>query len=203
MDALADGLIEYLRTHQAWAGPVVGVIAFLESLAVIGFFVPGWGALIAIGGLVGAGVFEPWPFLFWGTIGASAGDAISFWIARAFKSQIPHIPYFRDRPALLDRGHRLFERWGALAVFIGRFFGPARAVVPVCAGLMDMTEAKFQIANVASALVWVPVLLAYGASLGYLLDLIENVGGVELATAALAAVAVGYGLWRRRKAPPG
>ena len=60
------------------------------------------------------------------------------------------------------RGYRFFERWGILAVFIGRFFGPLRAVVPLVAGMMHMRQARFQLANVGSAIIWLPAILAPG-----------------------------------------
>jgi membrane protein DedA with SNARE-associated domain len=61
------------------------------------------------------------------------------------------------------RGVAFFERWGALAVFVGRFFGPLRAAVPVAAGICRMPWFKFQLANVASAIVWATGVLAPGA----------------------------------------
>ena len=48
---------------------------------------------------------------------------------------------------------------------VGRFFGPARAVVPLVAGMFGVARLPFQIANLASAVVWAFVLLAPGAGL--------------------------------------
>jgi len=55
-----------------------------------------------------------------------------------------------------------FERWGVIAVFCGRFFGPFRAIVPIAAGLSTMSWLKFQIANLASAVLWATGILAPG-----------------------------------------
>ncbi|KES14420.1 SNARE associated Golgi family protein, partial [Gilliamella apis SCGC AB-598-P17] len=54
------------------------------------------------------------------------------------------------------------QHW-AIEVFIGRFFGPLRAIVPLIAGTMHMSTSKFNLANIASAPVWAFVLLAPGA----------------------------------------
>jgi len=56
----------------------------------------------------------------------------------------------------------LIGRWGMLAVFVGRFFGPLRAVVPIAAGICEMPWWKFQVANVASALLWASAILTPG-----------------------------------------
>jgi membrane protein DedA with SNARE-associated domain len=54
------------------------------------------------------------------------------------------------------------KRWGVLAIFIGRFFGPLRASVPLVAGIFRMPFWPFQVANFASAFVWAAVLLTIG-----------------------------------------
>jgi membrane protein DedA with SNARE-associated domain len=65
-------------------------------------------------------------------------------------------------PALLPRGEAFIRKWGALAIFIGRFSGPLRASVPIVAGMLGMPLRAFQVANFASALIWVAVLLVLG-----------------------------------------
>ena len=53
---------------------------------------------------------------------------------------------------------------------IGGSDGPARALVPLFAGILGLARLPFQLANVASALVWAFVLLAPGAGLLTWLD---------------------------------
>ncbi len=52
--------------------------------------------------------------------------------------------------------------WGALGVFVGRFFGPLRATVPLAAGILGLPYWRFQFANFISALAWSAVLLNAG-----------------------------------------
>ena len=47
-------------------------------------------------------------------------------------------------------------------IFIGRFFGPLRASVPLIAGILEMPYWKFQFANFTSALIWSFLLLGFG-----------------------------------------
>lgn len=54
---------------------------------------------------------------------------------------------------------------GAGGIAIGRFIGPARAVVPLIAGVFGVKRLPFQIANVTSALAWAFLMLAPGAGL--------------------------------------
>jgi membrane protein DedA with SNARE-associated domain len=65
-------------------------------------------------------------------------------------------------PDLLPKGEAFVKRWGVMAIFIGRFFGPLRASVPLVAGIFRMQFVQFQIANFTSAFVWAAVLLTLG-----------------------------------------
>jgi membrane protein DedA with SNARE-associated domain len=54
------------------------------------------------------------------------------------------------------------KKWGVPGIFIGRFFGPLRASVPLIAGIFEMPFWRFQVANFSSAFVWAAVLLTIG-----------------------------------------
>jgi membrane protein DedA with SNARE-associated domain len=40
--------------------------------------------------------------------------------------------------------------------FVGRFFGPLRCIMPLVAGVCEMKQIPFQIANLSSAALWGP-----------------------------------------------
>ncbi len=63
-----------------------------------------------------------------------------------------------------------------LAIFIGRFFGPLRASVPLIAGILEMPIIPFQIANFSSAFIWAWALLTLG-DFGF--DVIMKLIGLE------------------------
>jgi membrane protein DedA with SNARE-associated domain len=81
---IANSVIEFVRDHQAWAAPVVFLLAFGESLAFLSLMVPGWAALVGIGALMGASGISFWPVWFAGAMGAALGDWISYWIGYKF-----------------------------------------------------------------------------------------------------------------------
>jgi len=73
-------------------------------------------------------------------------------------------------PELLPKGEAFVTSWGVLAIFIGRFFGPLRASVPLVAGIFRMQYWQFQIANFTSAFVWAFVLLTMGDIVGKIIQ---------------------------------
>jgi membrane protein DedA with SNARE-associated domain len=155
-------IIDFVRENQAWAAPIVAGLAFGESLAFISLLLPATVALIGIGALIGMSGLEFMPIWLAASIGAALGDWLSFWFGWKFKSTIAHTWPLSLYPDLIPRGHKLVERWGIYAIFIGRFFGPLRASVPLVAGILEMPWWPFQLANFSSALVWAAALLAPG-----------------------------------------
>jgi len=166
----ARHLVEFVRVHQVWAPPVVFVLAFGESLAFVSLLIPAWAALVGIGVLISSGNLTFWPVWVAGSIGAALGDWLSFWIGLKVGPAVAHMWPLSRHPELLPEGETFVKRWGALAIFIGRFFGPLRASVPLVAGIFRMPRLQFQVANFTSAFVWAAVLLTLGDVVGKLLS---------------------------------
>ena len=51
MSDLSDLILDMITRYGWWSGPIIGVLAFFESLVVIGLFVPAIATMIAVGGL--------------------------------------------------------------------------------------------------------------------------------------------------------
>jgi membrane protein DedA with SNARE-associated domain len=162
LDAYAQPVIDFVRMHEAWAAPIVFFLAFGESLAFLSLLIPAWAALVGIGGLIGLTGIDFWTIWVAGAVGAALGDWLSYWVGQVFKGTIANIWPLSRHPDLLPRGEMFIRRYGVLAIFIGRFFGPLRASVPLVAGVLAMRWWPFQFANFTSAFVWAAVLLAPG-----------------------------------------
>src|SRR3954451_11042738 len=169
MEDLARQLLDFIETHQEWAVAVMFVTAFGESFAFLGLLFPGTSLLVAAGALIKTGSLPLWPILIGAVLGAVFGDMVSYWIGRRFGGRLIGIWPFKRNPELLAGGIQFFHRHGGKSVFIGRFFGPVRAVVPLAAGIMKMSPRLFWITNVTSALIWAPMLVLAG-------DVIANAG---------------------------
>jgi membrane protein DedA with SNARE-associated domain len=154
--------IEFVRVHEVWAAPIVGVLAFGESLAFISLLLPAWAILVAIGVLIGESGINFWPIWVAGAIGAALGDWLSYWVGVKLGPAVAKVWPLSRSPGLIPRGERFVTRWGALGIFIGRFSGPLRAAVPLVAGIFAMPYWRFQAANFVSAFVWVAMLLTLG-----------------------------------------
>ena len=174
-DAIVHGLTAFIKEHRAWAGPVVLVLAFCESMAFISLVLPFWGILVAIGTVVSAtGGGDFWLVLTCAAIGAALGDWLSYWLGYHYHEPISRMWPLSRYPKLLPQGHAFFERWGAGAIWLGRFTGPLRASIPIIAGAVRMPHVSFQIANWGSAFLWAYVLMEFGDVLARIWQVIHH-----------------------------
>src|SRR5256714_10999398 len=118
MEDIARALAEFVRQHQAWAAPIVLVLAFGESLAFISLLVPAWGALVAIGALIGASGISFWPVWLAGGLGASLGDWVSYWFGFRYEAQVAQMRPLSRYPDLIPRGETFVRNWGGPSIFI-------------------------------------------------------------------------------------
>lgn len=162
LDNIVTSTIEFAKAHEHWAVLLVFVLAFGESLAFISLLLPATVILLGLGVLIGESGISFIPIWLAAVIGAFFGDWVSYWFGFHYKERVAHMWPLSRKPDLLPRGHAFFERWGVLGVFIGRFFGPLRAVVPLVAGICGMPQRHFQLANITSAIVWGTGILAPG-----------------------------------------
>lgn len=166
MSDMVSPLLQWLNAHPQLAGLVTFLISAGESVAILGTIVPGSIMMTAIGTLAGAGIIPLWSTIIWAILGAIVGDGISYWIGHYFKDRLPRLWPFRRYPYLLKTGETFFHKYGSMSVFIGRFVGPVRALVPLVAGMLGMKPLKFLIANVTSAIGWAPAYMLPGILLG-------------------------------------
>lgn len=163
-------VLHWIAGHPAWSSVIVALITFFESLAIVGFFVPGVLFLFGIGALVAVGSLDLWLTLLSASAGAVIGDVISFWLGRYFKERLRTFWPFKRHPQLLIRGESFFARHGGKSVLLGRFVGPIRAIVPAIAGMVGMSAGRFITIDALSALLWAPAYIVPGivfaASLG-------------------------------------
>ena len=200
MEHLVQPALDFISAHASWAVAIMFVTSFGESFAFVSLLFPGTSLLIAAGALMAAGSLPYLPIVVGAVIGAVLGDTVSFWIGHRFGGGIARVWPFTRSPELLPSGIRFFARHGSKSVFIGRFFGPMRAVIPLAAGVMRMPRDRFWFANVTSAIVWAPMLLFAGDAVGDVGDsLVGSANTVVLVFAGLTLFGIAGVVWAALK----
>jgi len=153
------------NTLGAWTYPVVGVMAFLETGAFIGLLAPGETFLVLGGVVAGQGEVSLIALIFIVWACAVAGDLMSFFAGRHLGRDFleRHGPKVSITPERLKTVDAFFARHGGKAVFLGRFVGLVRAVMPFLAGSSGMRLRRFLPYDIVGAGIWacIPLILGY------------------------------------------
>ena len=191
LEGLFAPLLDLVRAHGDWAGPLVFVLSLIESTAIISAFLPSTLLLLAVGSLAAAGVVSLVELSLWGIAGAGLGYWFSFEIGVRYGQRIESIGFLARRPDWLRQAHRFFEKWGGWAIIISRFIPLGRAIVPLLAGAMGARRVGFHLGNWVSAAIWAPVMLA-PASIG--VALADAVGSASPQARSLLLIALAVGV---------
>jgi len=144
---------------------VVLLVSLSESLAFVGVMIPGAALVVLAGSLAAKGYFDLGDLVWFASAGAILGDGISFRMGRG-----EHIRFREEnrifKPALLEQGKEFFSRHGGKSVFLGRFVGLLRAIIPFVAGMTRMEPKRFYLWNVFSGILWAATHLLAGYFLG-------------------------------------
>ena len=134
---------------------IVGVIVFVETGILLGFFLPGDSILFSAG-LVAAAHSEANIVILVTVIFIAAfmGDQVGFVLGRLVGRPYLERHYSPRIQRMIERSERFYEQTGWWAVVAARFFPWLRTFVPPIAGASHMNYYKFLSANVLGALLW-------------------------------------------------
>jgi undecaprenyl-diphosphatase len=195
METYLAPLLEWLQQHPHWAGFAVFLTAMLESLLLVGLFLPGSVLMFGFGALVAAGAMELWPTLLWAVLGAVAGDGTSFLIGRHFHQRLRVMWPFYKYPRLMARGVDFFHHHGGKSIILARFVGPVRPILPAVAGMLNMPTGRFFLFNAFSAVLWAPAYLLPGLMFGASMGLAAEIAGRLALLLALLIAVLWFSLW--------
>jgi membrane-associated protein len=134
-----------------------------------------------------------------------AGSSNLYWISRRWGPRLLRKPsvarLLRLDGERLERAHRWFDRWGALAIIFGRHLPGFRITITVIAGTMRVPYRVFAPSVAVSTAIWAAVGLWLGAtlgqSLGHVLSANTWIYLVGFAALILLLAALLVRTWRR------
>ena len=193
-----------LDSLAALSGPtayvVVATLAALEASAFVGLLIPGELALLTGGFIAQQGHADLRLMMVVATVGAIAGDSAGYEIGRHLGPTLQRSRLGRTVGAeRWVRAEQYIHTKGGRAVFLGRFVGLLRALVPAVAGATRMPYRRFFAWNAAGALIWAPGTVAAGYAAGSSYRRVEHAAGraglVLLGALVALALVVGVARW--------
>jgi undecaprenyl-diphosphatase len=196
---MLDYLVNLLERLGHWGYLVIFLGATLESAAFVGLLVPGEALVLVAGFFAAQGLLDIGDLIVIVAIGAILGDSIGYEMGRRIGR--PGLERYGSRFGLINtriaKAEAFFKRHGGKAVFLGRFVGFARALVPFLAGSSRMPYRKFFPYNALGAALWSAAILLLGYFLGASWQIAEQWTGrasVIVGGAVLIIFALGW-LW--------
>ncbi|MGH8528562.1 MAG: VTT domain-containing protein [Nevskiales bacterium] len=189
--AWVQELLGWVSAHPGWAIALVFVIAFTESIFLLGLVVPGAFLLFGFGALVAAGGMDFTATLTAAVVGSALGDNLSYWLGRWLRDDLKQLRFLQKYMGLIQRGEAFFQRHGGKSIVMGRMIGALRPVMPTVAGAAGMTPLSFLIIDALVMLPWVALYMLPGMLFGASMNLAS-----EIATNLfLLLLVVGGALW--------
>lgn len=170
-------LLGWLNTHPGWGVTIVFLVAFFESLVLIGILLPGIVILFGVGAFIGLGLLEMIPIWLAASTGAFLGDFLSYLLGHRFRGNLLDVWPFSRYPNLMERGTLFFNAHGAKSVVAGRFIGPLRPIIPSVAGMMGMKPSRFLAVDIPACITWAPSFLLPGMLFGASLEVASEYTG--------------------------
>jgi membrane protein DedA with SNARE-associated domain len=167
---MSEKIIAYLVqlvTHIISTGGYAG-IAGLITLNSSGIPIPSELIMPFSGYLVYMGRFDLFLVVLAGTVGCNIGSAIAYWIGA--KGGRPLVERYGRWVLMsnhdLDRMTGFFEKYGSIAILIGRMLPIVQTFVAFPAGIAKMARLRFHIYTTAGSLIWYFCLAWTGRKLG-------------------------------------
>ena len=162
VDFIANLLRDPRAAIAGWiaAGPVtaygfVFLIIFVETGVVFFPFLPGDSLLFASGFFAQGGGFNIFALLGVAWVAAILGDQCNFMIGHFFGTRIVASGKVKAMtPKRMEKSEKFLDKWGHLAIFLGRFFPFIRTFVPFIAGMGGMHWRNFVVFNVLGGVTW-------------------------------------------------
>jgi len=197
-----DFLFAFIQQFDYLGYWLFGILSALESLPFVGTILPG-ATIISIGGLMASQeYFNVYLIGIYSAIGAVIGDYFAYYLGTKGESFVKRfVP-----EQYLEKGRQFFDKYGNKSVFIGRFIGPLRAVVPFIAGISKMKPRPFLFWNILSSICWATLHVVIGYFSGSVLGLLLKNWSHRLSRitiALLLAILIVWVLKKKKIIPDG
>lgn len=172
-----DIFIQYMSLHSDFLTIYFPILVFLsaliESIPGLGTVTPGTLFFLFFGFSAYNLNLNLSLMIFAATLGATIGDVISYMLGKYGSSFL-----LKHKKILklshIEDGRKFFSDHGVKSIFIGRFIGPIRSVLPLIAGSLSVNFSRFMFYNILSAFLWVLVYIIIGYYFGNYFREIEN-----------------------------
>jgi undecaprenyl-diphosphatase len=189
-----------LNLADPWGYVVVALLVAGEAAIFVGLVLPGETAAFLGGVLAFQGSVDLWTMIVWACVAAIVGDSIGYRVGQVLGPRMRQGRLGRwVGEERWERAASFLRRYGGRAVFLGRWVGVLRALVPSLSGAAGIRYPVFFAFNVLGGVTWATSFILLGYLAGRSWRTVENLMGqatiVIVALLAFIAAAVLGARW--------
>ncbi len=186
-----------ISQYGTWVYFILFAIIFCETGLVVTPFLPGDSLLFIAGAFCATGAMNMELLMVILVVAAVVGDNLNYFIGRKIGRAVFTRDYrWIDKKALFHT-QAFFEKHGGKTITLCRFIPLIRTFAPFVAGVSEMHLIKFQLYNVAGALIWVVGLILAGYFFGNIPIIRDHLNTIVLLGVGAAVIPVILGgFWK-------
>ncbi|GAB3212382.1 DedA family protein [Marinactinospora thermotolerans] len=181
--------------------PALGLFVLAETALLPGVVVPSLAIMLTAGLLAATGTVPLAAVLATAVTAAVAGDAIGFHSARLLGPRLWRGSRSERVLRHRQRAEEIIRRYGAWAMFVGRFIPFVRTLTPHLVGLGGLPYRRVAPGAVLGAAGWATLEIGVGYAVGVSAASVDPYVVVLTAAAVGLALTGGWALWRRSSRP--
>lgn len=175
----ANEILVFLEyAFRTWGLVIIPIASFLENSIILGFIFPGVTVMLLAGFVARTTGGNLIVMIILGTFGSFCGDNFDYFLGRHGGRLFEEKPLYKNS---VKKVEPFLTKYGAFAIFAGRFSAWSRAWVALASGILKFPYWKFAPVSAISALSWTSVWIVTGFLLGANRGLIESyLGGLSI-----------------------
>jgi len=187
--ALDQTIAELASQYGAWLYGILFLVIFAETGLVVFPFLPGDSILFIAGTVVAVAGLNIHVLAMVLIAAAILGDSVNYAVGRFIGPKVFHEPESRwfKREYLL-RTQAFYDKYGGLAIIIGRFVPIIRTFAPFLAGVAEMPYPRFLSFNVIGGVLWIASLVYAGYLFGNIPWVKQNLTYIVLGIVAVSLI---------------
>jgi membrane protein DedA with SNARE-associated domain len=168
----------------------------------VGTFLEGETILVMAGFFAQRGYLELLLVILTAFLGAFIGHVFWFWVGRTKGVKV--LDRFPKMSRHFGKGVRMFERYGAPAIFFTQYLYGLRITCAIIIGVSKISTIKFLIYEALSCIIWAGIIATLGFYFGRVVErVLGRAAHVEkyglIALVVVGAAVYGYHQWRDRR----
>ena len=176
-----DSIQNFLLLNPEYAWITIFMLAFLESMVISGSIVPSIVLFSVSVYLFNQEILALYLIAPIAIAGAHLGDLGGFLVGKYSGNKVLSLTFFKKRASLINKATSAADRFGPLAVIIGRFMPAIRPIMPFFLGLTRLEFKRFYFADILACSTW-------GIALVLMLQGVQALGFINTILIALVGV---------------